>query len=58
VNQKQIRVGIVGANAKSSWAKVSHVPAINGLLGLKLSAVATHNEQSARESAKAFDADR
>jgi predicted dehydrogenase len=58
VNQKEIRVGIVGANAKSSWAKVSHVPAINGLHGLKLSAVATHNEQTAREAAKAFGADR
>ena len=56
--QKQIRVGIVGANAKSGWAKVSHVPAINGIPGLKLSAVATRNEQSAREAAKAFGADR
>jgi predicted dehydrogenase len=58
VNQKEIRVGIIGANANSSWAKVSHVPAINGLHGLKLSAVATRNEQSAREAAKAFGADR
>ena len=58
MNQKEIRVGIVGANAKSSWAKVSHVPAINGLPGLKLAAVATRNEQSAREAAKAFGADR
>jgi predicted dehydrogenase len=58
VNQKEIRVGIVGANAESSWAKVSHVPAINGLNGVKLSAVATRNEQSAREAAKAFGADR
>ena len=58
MNQKEIRVGIVGANAKSNWAKVSHVPAINGLHGMKLSAVATRNEQSAREAAKAFGADR
>ena len=58
MNQKEIRVGIIGANANSSWAKVSHVPAINGLHGLKLSAVATRNEQSAREAAKAFGADR
>jgi predicted dehydrogenase len=58
MNQREIRVGIVGANAKSSWAKVSHVAAINGLHGLKLSAVATRNEQSAREAAKAFGADR
>src|ERR1700752_1974284 len=56
--QKQIRLGIVGANAKSGWAKGSHVPAINGISGLKLSAVATRNEQSAREAAKAFGADR
>jgi predicted dehydrogenase len=55
---KRLRVGIVGANAKVSWAKVSHVPAINGLAGLKLAAVATRNEQSAREAAEAFGADR
>jgi hypothetical protein len=36
VAQKEIRVGIVGANAQNSWANVSHVPAINGLPGLKL----------------------
>jgi predicted dehydrogenase len=58
MTQKQITVGIVGANAKSSWAKLSHVPAINGLPGLKLAAVATRNEQSAREAAEAFGADR
>jgi predicted dehydrogenase len=38
MTQKDINVGIVGANAKS-WARVSHVPAINGLPGLKLAAV-------------------
>jgi predicted dehydrogenase len=58
MTQKQIRVGIVGANPKSSWAKLSHIPAINGLPGLKLAAVATRNEQGAREAAEAFGADR
>jgi predicted dehydrogenase len=57
MTQKEIHVGIVGANAKS-WAQVSHVPAINGLPGLKLAAVATRNEQSAQEAAEAFGADR
>src|SRR5580692_11639826 len=57
MTEKEIHVGIVGANAKS-WAKVSHVLAINGLPGLKLAAVATRNEQSAREAAEAFGADR
>jgi predicted dehydrogenase len=56
--QKEIRVGIVGADAQASWAKVSHVPAINGLPGLQLAAVATRNERSARQAAEAFGADR
>ena len=58
VTQKEIRVGIVGASPNKSWAVVSHVPAINGLPSLKLAAVATSNEQSAREAAEAFGADR
>jgi predicted dehydrogenase len=58
MNREEIRVGIVGASAKTSWAKISHVPAIKGLPGLKLAAVATSNEQSAREAAEAFGADR
>jgi predicted dehydrogenase len=58
MTQREIRVGIVGANPKVSWAKVSHVPAINGIRGIKLAAVATRNEQSAREAAEAFGVDR
>ena len=58
VAQREIRVAIVGANANGSWANVSHVPAINGLPGLKLAAVATRNEQSARKAALVFGADR
>jgi len=58
VTQTEIRVGIVGANTKAGWARISHVPAINGIPGLKLAAVATRNEQSAREAAEAFGADR
>jgi predicted dehydrogenase len=56
--QEQIRVGIVGANAQQSWANVSHVPAISGLSGLSLAAVANCNEQSARKAAEAFGANR
>jgi predicted dehydrogenase len=58
VTQKEIHVGIVGADTKASWAKVSHVPAINGLPGVRLAAVATRNKESAREAAQAFGADR
>src|ERR1700738_5294859 len=56
--QKEIRVGIIGADNKASWAKVSHVPAIKGLPGMRLAAVATRSERSAREAAEAFGADR
>ena len=58
MTQEEIRVGIVGADAKASWAKVSHVPAIKALPGVRLAAVATRSERSAREAAEAFDADR
>jgi predicted dehydrogenase len=58
VTQNEIHVGIVGANAEKSWAKVSHVPAIKDVPGLRHAAVATRSEQSAREAAKAFGADR
>ena len=58
MTQNEIRVGIVGANAENSWAKVSHVPAIKGVPGLRLAAVATRNERSAREAAQAFGAER
>src|ERR1700745_4068021 len=57
MNQEEIRVGIVGASAKTSWAKVSHVPAINALPGLKVAALGTSNQQSAREAAGAFGDD-
>ena len=40
MTQNEIRVGIVGASAEKSWAKVSHVPAIKGLAGLRLAVVA------------------
>ncbi|RSM35735.1 gfo/Idh/MocA family oxidoreductase [Amycolatopsis balhimycina DSM 5908] len=52
----ELRVGIIGANARTSWAQVSHVPAIRALDGITLAAVATRREESAREAAAAFDA--
>src|SRR6266446_3856534 len=43
MTQKQIRVGIVGADTNTSWAKVSHIPAIRGLPCLKLAALGRLN---------------
>jgi predicted dehydrogenase len=58
MTQEQIRIGIVGADTNASWAKVSHVPAINGLPSVRLAAVATRSERSARDAPEAFGADR
>jgi hypothetical protein len=40
MTQNEIRVGIVGAGAEKSWAKVSRVAGIKGLPGLRLAAMA------------------
>jgi predicted dehydrogenase len=58
LRDREIRVGIVGANTNAGWAMISHVPAITGLPGVKLAAVATRKEHSARAAAQAFGADR
>lgn len=52
----RINIGVVGANAERSWAKDSHIPAIQQLPGLNLSAVATRSQESARAAAEAFGA--
>jgi predicted dehydrogenase len=49
-----LRIGIIGADTKASWAGVSHIPAIQGLDEVTLAAVATRHEESAREAAAAF----
>ena len=52
----KLRVGIVGANAGQSWAKYSHVPALQALPEFEITAVATRHEESARAAAQAFGA--
>ena len=54
--EKTLRVGVIGADAKASWAKFSHVPALAAVDGLELAAVATRSQDSADEAAKAFGA--
>ena len=52
--EKTLRVGIIGANAEGSWARESHVPALQNLAGFELAAVANRSQQSADAAAKAF----
>lgn len=49
-----LRVGIIGVNARSGWAAEAHVPAVRAVPGLDLVAVATSRQQSADEAAAAF----
>ena len=51
---KPIRVGIIGANAESGWARDGHVPAVQALDGLEFAAVATNSQKTADASARAF----
>lgn len=52
--QGALRVGIIGADNKASWAQYSHVPALKALPGVELAALATRSEESAKEAATAF----
>ena len=49
-----LRVGIIGVSADRGWARESHVPAVQGLAGLELAAVATSHQATASAAAKAF----
>ncbi len=49
-----LRVGIIGASAEGGWARDGHVPAVQGLAGMELAAVATNSRKTADAAAKAF----
>lgn len=50
----ELKVGIIGVNPAGGWARDSHVPAVQGVSGLRLAAVATTRQQSADEAARRF----
>ena len=52
-----LRVGIIGADTKASWAQHSHVPSLAALPDFRLAAVATRRADSARAAAEAFGAE-
>ena len=49
-----LRVGIIGVNARSGWAREAHVPAVQAVPGLDLVAVATSRQESADAAAESF----
>lgn len=58
MSQRKYRVGIIGADARASWAGASHIPALAAQPSLVLAAVATRREETARAAAEAFGAER
>ncbi|WP_433087447.1 Gfo/Idh/MocA family protein [Dactylosporangium sp. CA-052675] len=58
MTSKTIRVGIIGADTKASWAGASHIPALAAQPQFTLAAVATRHEDSARRAAETFGAER
>ncbi len=53
---KTLQVGIICASAERGWAKISHVPAVQGVEGLALGAVVTRDQPPADKAAAAFGA--
>ncbi|WP_019074878.1 Gfo/Idh/MocA family protein [Streptomyces hokutonensis] len=51
-----IRVGVIGANAERGWASATHLPALAGLPGLELSAVANTRAGVAARTAEQWGA--
>ncbi|MDQ2139982.1 Gfo/Idh/MocA family oxidoreductase [Alcaligenaceae bacterium B3P038] len=58
MTSNRLRVGIIGADTKASWAGASHIPAIDAHPGLMLAAVATRHAESAQAAGEAFEAER
>jgi len=56
MSQTPLRVGFVGATPDSGWARYAHIPAIQALPEVSLSAVATTRRESAERAASAFGA--
>jgi predicted dehydrogenase len=47
-------VGVIGASLRHGWARRTHLPALAGLDGYRLAAVATTRQETADEAAAAF----
>jgi predicted dehydrogenase len=57
MNNKKLRIGIIGGSVNNGWAKTTHIPAVQQLPELELSAVSTSSMESAEKSAREFKAD-
>ena len=53
-----LRVGIIGIDAERGWAREAHGPAVQGVAGLELAAVANRNQHAADAAARALGVER
>ncbi|MBM3345011.1 MAG: Gfo/Idh/MocA family oxidoreductase [Betaproteobacteria bacterium] len=49
-----MRVGLIGATVTRGWAMAAHIPALKGLAGFELAAIATSRRETADAAAKAY----
>ncbi|MEO7728626.1 MAG: Gfo/Idh/MocA family oxidoreductase, partial [Burkholderiales bacterium] len=52
----KIRLGFIGANLRSTWASLSHFPALKASPDVEVTAVCTTRAETAEEARKAFGA--
>ncbi len=55
---KALHVGIIGVSAQRGWAREAHVPAVQALDGLELTAVATRSQKTADAAGAMFGVER
>lgn len=55
-DNEKLRIGIIGGSVRNGWAKNTHIPAVQQLPELELSAVSTSHMESAEQSAREFNA--
>lgn len=56
MENRPIRVGVIGANPTRGWAPAAHLPALSAMPEFEVIAVCTTKEKSAQESAKKYGA--
>lgn len=58
MNNSKTRIGIIGANPERGWASLAHIPAINALPDLEITALTSRNEEDIKELQNTFKVDR
>ncbi|MSQ13568.1 MAG: Gfo/Idh/MocA family oxidoreductase [Dehalococcoidia bacterium] len=55
MEQRKLRVGIIGANVNYGWGSRAHIPALQALPQFQVVAVCTQHQETAQETARKFN---